>query len=213
MLGDVLLIAEKHERAGAQIVARVEDIESDKVVVAIGGESGSGKSELAHVAARALKDRGRLTKILHIDNYYKVRPQDRESWRKEHGIENVGLGEIDWELLDEHLDAFRSGAKAVLPCIDLLTDQIDELHTDFSSISVVIVDGLYPLHVDADLRVFIDLTYHDTKKAQLLRGKEPDNEYRLSVLKREHEVVQGLRPLANYLVTPEFNLVEAKSAE
>ena len=101
MLGDVLLIAEKHERAGAQIVARVEDIESDKVVVAIGGESGSGKSELAHVAARALKDRGRLAKILHIDNYYKIRPQDREAWRKENGIESVGLGEIDWDLLDE----------------------------------------------------------------------------------------------------------------
>lgn len=209
MLGDVLLIANKHEKAGAQIVARLDEIDAKKVVVAIGGESGSGKSELAHVVARALKDQGRLAKILHIDNYYKVRPQDREAWRKENGIESVGLGEIDWDLLDTHLDAFRTGEKAVLPCIDLLTDQIDELHTDFAPISVVIVDGLYPLHVDADLRIFIDLTYHDTKKAQLLRGKEPQNKYRLSVLKREHEVVQGLRPLANYLVTPEFDLVNA----
>ena len=211
MLGDVLLIAEKHERAGAQIVARLDAIDSDKVVVAIGGESGSGKSELAHVVARALKDKGRLTKILHIDNYYMIRPQDREAWRKENGIESVGLGEIDWGLLDEHLDAFRAGKEVEMPCIDLLTDQIDQLRTDFAPISVVIVDGLYPLHVDADLRIFIDLTYHDTKKAQLLRGKEPQNEYRLSVLKREHEVVQGLRPLANYLVTPEFDLVAAES--
>ncbi len=209
MLGDVLLIAEKHERAGGQILARLDEIDADKVVVAIGGESGSGKSELAHVVARALKDQGRLAKILHIDNYYKIRPQDREAWRKENGIESVGLGEIDWDLLDAHLDAFRSGEEAVLPCIDLLTDQIDELHTDFAPISVVIVDGLYPLHVEADLRIFIDLTYHDTKKAQLLRGKEPQNEYRLNVLKREHEVVQGLRPLANYLVTPDFDLIKA----
>jgi uridine kinase len=72
---------------------------------------------------------------------------------------------------------------------------------------VVIVDGLYPLHIDADLRIFIDLTYHDTKKAQVLRGKEPQNEYRLSVLRREHEVVQSLRPLADYLVTPGFDLI------
>ena len=209
MLGDVLLIAEKHERAGSQIVARINEIESNKVVVAIGGESGSGKSELAHVVARALKDQGRLAKILHIDNYYKVRPQDREAWRKENGLESIGLGEIDWDLLDEHLNAFRSGDSAVLPCIDLLTDQIDELHTDFVPIKVVIVDGLYPLHVDADLRIFIDLTYHDTKKAQILRGKEPQNEYRLSVLKREHEVVQSLRSLADFLVTPDFDLIEA----
>ena len=209
MLGDILLIAEKHERAGAQIVARLDEIDAAKVVVAIGGESGSGKSELAHVVARALKDKGRLTKVLHIDNYYKIRPQDREAWRKENGIESVGLGEIDWELLDEHLDAFRAGKEVLMPCIDLLTDQIDELRTDFEPISVVIVDGLYPLHVEADLRIFIDLTYLDTKKAQLLRGKEPDNEYRLSVLKQEHEVVQGLRHLANFLVTPEFDLVPA----
>ncbi len=211
MLGDVLLITEKHERAGAQIVERLNESATDKVVVAIGGESGSGKSELAHVVARALKDQNRLTKILHIDNYYTVRPQDREAWRKENGIESVGLGEIDWELLDEHLDAFRQGQKAVLPCIDLLTDQIDELHTDFEAIEVVIVDGLYPLHVDAEFKIFIDLTYRETKKAQLLRGKEPQNEYRLNVLKREHEVVQGLRPLANYLVTPEFELVRARA--
>ena len=209
MLGDILLIAEKHERAGEQIVARLNKIDADKVVVAIGGESGSGKSELAHVVARALKDQGRLTKILHIDNYYTVRPQNRETWRKENGIESVGLGEIDGSLLEQHLDAFRQGTKAVLPCFDLLTDQIDELNTDFEPIKVVIVDGLYPLHVDAELKIFIDLTYHDTKKAQLLRGKEPQNEYRLSVLKQEHKVVQGLRPLANFLVTPEFNLVEA----
>jgi uridine kinase len=211
MLGDVLLIADKHERAGGQIVERLNNIDAAKVVVAIGGESGSGKSELAHVVARALKDQGRLAKILHIDNYYTVRPQDREAWRKENGIESIGLGEIDWSLLDQHLDAFKQGGKAVLPCIDLLTDQIDELHTDFGPIKVVIVDGLYPLHVDAKLKIFIDLTYLDTKKAQLLRGKEPQNEYRLSVLKQEHKVVQGLRPLANFLVTPEFNLVETGS--
>ena len=209
MLGDILLIAEKHERAGAEIVARLNEIDADKVVVAIGGESGSGKSELAHVVARALKDQGRLTKVLHIDNYYKIRPQDREAWRKENGIESVGLGEINWELLDEHLEAFRKGEEVEMPCIDLLTDQIDTLRTDFAPIRVVIVDGLYPLHIEADMRIFIDLTYHDTKKAQIKRGKEPQNAYRLSVLEREHEVVQGLRPLANFLVTPEFDLVEA----
>ena len=210
MLGDVLLITEKHERAGAQIIERLNQIGSDKVVVAISGESGSGKSELAHVVARALKVQGRLTKILHIDDYYTVRPQDREAWRKQNGIESVGLGEIDWTLLDQHLNAFREGRKAVLPCIDLLTDQIDELHTDFAPIDVVIVDGLYSHHVGADLRILIDLTYRDTKKAQLLRGKEPQNEYRLKVLKREHEVVQSLRSLTDFLVTPDFELLEAR---
>jgi uridine kinase len=71
------------------------------------------------------------------------------------------------------------------------------------------VEGLYPLKVDADLKVFIDLTYHETKKAQIVRGKEPQNEFRLQVLQREHVVVQSLRPLADLLVTRDFDVVEA----
>ena len=60
------------------------------------------------------------------------------------------------------------------------------------------------MNANADLRVFIDLTYHETKKAQLVRGKEPQNEFRLNVLKREHEVVQSLRPLADLIVTKDY---------
>ena len=208
MLGDILLITEKHEKAAAQIVDRLGQIESDKMVIAIGGESGSGKSELAHVISRRLKSKGELAKILHIDNYYKVPPQERTEWRKRHGVESIGLAEYDWDLINQNIAEFREGKEAVLPCIDLLTDQQDRLITDFEGIKYLIVEGLYPLEADADLRIFIDLTYHETKKAQILRGKEPQNEFRLQVLQREHEVVQSLRPLADLLVTEDFDVVK-----
>ena len=209
MLGDILLITEKHEKAAAQIVDRLGRIESDKMVIAIGGESGSGKSELAHVISRRLKSKGELAKILHIDNYYKVPPQERTAWRKRHGVESIGLSEYDWDLINQNIAEFRESKEAVLPCIDLLTDQQDRLITDFEGIKYLIVEGLYPLKADADLRIFIDLTYHETKKAQILRGKEPQNEFRLQVLQREHEVVQSLRPLADLLVTEDFDVVKA----
>ncbi len=210
MLGDVLLITEKHEKAAEQIVDRLGRIESDKMVIAIGGESGSGKSELAHVISRRLKDKGELAKILHIDNYYKVSPQERTEWRKRHGVESIGLSEYDWDLINQNIAEFRESKEAVLPCIDLLTDQEDRLITNFEGIKYLIVEGLYPLRADADLRIFIDLTYHETKKAQILRGKEPQNEFRLQVLQREHEVVQSLRPSADLLVTKDFDVVEAR---
>lgn len=210
MLGDVLLITEKHEKAAEQIVDRLSRIESDKMVIAIGGESGSGKSELAHVISRRLKDKGELAKILHIDNYYKVSPQERTEWRKRHGVESIGLSEYDWDLINQNIAEFRESKEAVLPCIDLLTDQEDRLITNFEGIKYLIVEGLYPLKADADLRIFIDLTYHETKKAQILRGKEPQNEFRLQVLQREHEVVQSLRPSADLLVTKDFDVVEAR---
>ena len=210
MLGDVLLITDNHRKAAEQIVSRLGRFKSDKVVIAIGGESGAGKSELAHVVSRRLKDGGELAKILHIDNYYKVSPTERTEWRKKHGIESVGLSEYDWDLINQNIAELRESKEAVLPCIDLLTDQEDKLITDFEGIKYLIVEGLYPLKVDADLRIFIDLTYHETKKAQILRGKEPQNEFRLQVLQREHKVVQSLRPLADLLVTKDFDVVEAR---
>ena len=210
MLGDVLLITEKHEKAAEQIVDRLSRIESGKMVMAIGGESGSGKSELAHVISRRLKGKGELAKILHIDNYYRVSPQERTEWRKRYGVESIGLSEYNWNLINQNIAEFREGKEAVLPCIDLLTDQEDRLITDFEGIRYLIVEGLYPLRADADLKIFIDLTYHETKKAQILRGKEPQNEFRLQVLQREHEVVQSLRPSADLLVTKDFDVVETR---
>jgi uridine kinase len=212
MLGDILLITDDHRKAADQIVDRLGDIKADKFVIAIGGESGSGKSELAHVIARRLKDKGELTKILHIDNYYKVPPRERTEWRKKHGMESIGLSEIHWDLINQNIAEFRESKQAVLPCIDLLTDQEDKLITNFEGIKYLIVEGLYPLKADADLRIFIDLTYHETKKAQVLRGKEPQNEYRRQVLEREHQVVQSLRPLADLIVTRDFEVVEAKGS-
>ena len=209
MLGDVLLITDNHRKAAEQIVERLGEIKSDKVVMAIGGESGAGKSELAHVVSRRLKERGELAKVLHIDNYYKVSPTERTAWRKQHGIESIGLSEYDWDLINRNIAEFRQSKEAVLPCIDLLTDQEDRLITNFEGIRFLIVEGLYPLKVDADLRIFIDLTYYETKKAQAVRGKEPQNEYRRQVLEREHQVVQSLRPLADLIVTRDFEVVEA----
>ena len=114
MLGDVLLITDNHRKAAEQIVSRLGKSESDKVVIAIGGESGAGKSELAHVVSRRLKERGELAKILHIDNYYKVSPAERAKSRMEHGIESIGLSEINWYLLGQHIDGFRESKEAVL---------------------------------------------------------------------------------------------------
>ena len=209
MLGDVLLITDNHRKAAEQIVDRLGEIKADKVVMAIGGESGAGKSELAHMVSKRLKESGALAKILHIDNYYKVSPTERTAWRKKHGIESIGLSEYDWDLINQNVTEFRQSKEAVLPCIDLLTDQEDKLITNFEGIKYLVVEGLYPLEVDADVKIFIDLTYHETKKAQVLRGKEPQNEYRRQVLEREHQVVQSLRPLADLIVTEDFEVVEA----
>lgn len=213
MIGDVLLLAEKHQWAARKLLGRLRQRPAEKLVVAIAGESGTGKTELAHALARLLKDEPRYAKTLHLDDYFHVPAAERTTWRQRQGLEAVGEEEIDWPRLESHVEAFRRGERATLPSIDLLTDQTDLLITDFAEIPVLIVEGLYALRAPADIRVLIDLTYRETRKAQLLRGKEARTQFRLRVLEREHAAVQSLRPLADLLVTREFDVVEAPGAE
>ncbi len=208
MLGDVLLISEKHEKAAADILKQVLKNKKEKYIIAISGESGSGKTELAHVLAKLLKQEGIRAKPLHIDNYYKTLPLERTDWRKAHGIESIGYTEYDWSTINRNIQEFKDGKKATMPCIDIVTDQVDTLITDFNEVDMLIIDGLYAIKTDTvDLRIFIELTYHETKKAQVKRGKEPQNEFRMQVLQREHTVVQSLKELANIRINKEYEVI------
>jgi uridine kinase len=209
MLGDVLLIEDKHRNAGEAIIRKILEGKKDKFMVGISGESGSGKTELAHVIAKGLRKHGIFAKPLHIDNYYRILPLERTEWRKKHGIENVvGYGEYDWDTLYKNIEAFKNSRETTMPCVDLVTEQVDHLITDFKGIDMLIIDGLYAIKTDGlDLRIFIELTYHETKKAQVVRGKEPQNEYRLAVLEQEHRMVQALKPMADILISMEYQVL------
>jgi uridine kinase len=181
------------------------------MMVAISGESGSGKSELAHVIAKGLRKHGIMAKPLHIDNYYRIHPLERTEWRKNNGIQNVvGPGEYDWDTILRNVQEFKDGVTSTGPCVDLVTEQIDQLTTDYSGIDMLIIDGLYAIKVpEVDLRVFIELTYHETKKAQVVRGKEPQNGYRMQVLEKEHQEVQLLKPTAHVFIGMDYEVRKA----
>jgi uridine kinase len=212
MLEDVLLIQDKHREAAAAIVEVILQNRKNKYIVAISGESGSGKSELTHVIAKSMRKHGIFAKPIHIDNFYNTLPLERTKWRTENGIEKVvGLNEYRWDEINQVINDFKNGKVSSMPCVDLVTEQIDRLTTDFKDIDMLIIDGLYAINTDdVDLRVFIELTYHETKKAQSDRGKEPQNEYRMRVLEREHQVVLGLKHKADLFVNMDYQVVRAK---
>jgi uridine kinase len=208
MLGDVLLITEGHQKAAGEILGYLDQLTGRKIVLAIGGESGSGKTEIAHEIARALKSRQTPAKIMHIDNYYLTSPAERTPWRKKHGLDKIGFQEYDWESINRNLADFQNDADRVsMPCIDLLTDQEDRLITSFKGIKYLIIEGLYAIQAKADLKVLIDLTYHETKQAQLKRGKEPTDDFRWQVLEQEHQAVESIRDQADLLVSKDYSLV------
>ncbi|MCP4312475.1 MAG: uridine kinase [Bacteroidetes bacterium] len=216
MLGDVLLINDMHKDAAHSIFERViEEQESlddrYRYVIGISGESGSGKSELAHALGKLLKDHHVRVKIIHTDNYYKIQPLLREEWRRNKGFDKIGLDEYDWIKIRKTIRDFKEEQECMIPCIDLIPEQVDKLITDFSKIDLLIIDGLYAINTpDVDMRVFIDLTFHETKINQIIRMKEALSDFRLGILEKEHESVVSLKPIADLIVDKSYQVVTAE---
>ena len=207
MLGDVLLITDKHKDAAKEIVEKIIHLKKNKAIICVSGESGSGKTELSHCIGKELVKNYKIpTKIIHSDNYYHIHPHIRNEWRVKNDLENVGMNEIDWKNLIKNVQDFINSKISQMPCIDLVPDEVDMLTTDFSKINVLIVDGLYAINLPADFSIFIDLTYHETKKAQAARGKEKTDELRWQILEQEHKSVISLKEKANIIITKDYKV-------
>ena len=199
MLNDILQLNKKHEFAARTILEKVMAEKSGKYIITISGEVETGKCEVAHMLGKLLKREGVRVKLLHMDNYYKIPPLERTEWRKRHGLESVGYDEYDWDVVNRTLAGFKEGKLTTLPCVDLFTGQIDQLTTNFAGIEVLIIEGLYSVKIEeANLKVFIEQTYRDTIEEQIASGKEELDEFRMQILEREHQVVQSLKPLADF---------------
>jgi len=216
MLGDILLINDMHKEAAQAIYEYVvvdRNTRGDRYryIIGISGESGSGKSELAHSLGKRLKEEHIRVKVIHTDNYYKIQPLLREEWRRNKGMEMVGLDEYDWIKIRKTIRDYKEEQECMIPCIDLIPEQVDKLITDFSKIDLLIIDGLYAINApDIDLRIFIDLTYHETKISQIIRMKEALSDFRMAILEKEHQAVTSLKPKADLIVNKSYQVVTAR---
>ncbi|MCK9269073.1 MAG: hypothetical protein RBR47_12445 [Bacteroidales bacterium] len=205
MLHDLITITPRHENAARLILDRIMELRaekpSEKMMITISGEVGSGKSTISVVLGRMLKKRNIRTKILDLDDYYKIPPLERRKWRLEKGIESIGYDEYDWDRVNQNITDFKHSRTSSLPCVDLITGYVDELITNFKGVDILLINGLYSLKIeDAALKVMIELTYDETTEAQRYSQKEDLDTYRLAVLQREHEVVQSLKSKADFYI-------------
>lgn len=201
MLNDVVTIEKKHTNAATTLFDRVVIDRKSKFIVTISGEVGTGKCEIAHELGRKLVETGISVKLLHMDDYYIIPPLLRQEWRKKNGLDKIGYDEYDWNTVNQNIDDFRMNKKSVMPVVDLFTQNVDQLNTDFNGIEVLIIAGLYSIKINqSDLRVFIELTYEDTWEEQELTHKEVLDDFRKEVLKHEHKAVQSLKNLADFYI-------------
>lgn len=214
-LGDILLIKPGIRKVAAEISELIlKDLsDEDKIIVSVGGESGSGKSEVAHEISNNLNrsSRGIKSFILTFDDFYIFPRKERNKLRLKTNFESVGLSEVDQVELKYIVTKFKKDAGLTLiPIYDIRTNIQHRLVVNFQDIPVLIIDGLYANSLYADYNVFIERSYRDTLDFQKERGKEAMDEFRQSVLEKEHEAVMKLVKNANFIITKDYKLKKVK---
>jgi len=212
MRGDKLIIEPHHREAAATLAAILDRRWSGRtavLVVSIGGESGSGKSELAEALAEALRIHGIPSRVIQQDDYFVHPPKTNDRKRRE-DIGWVGPQEVRLDFLDSQLRELIDGASSIVkPLIFYAEDRIDEEKLIAKGVRVVIVEGTYAsLLRNVDLRVFIDRTFKQTRSARIGRAREDQDEFLDRVLRIEHEILSSHKDRADILIASDYAVKE-----
>ena len=201
---DKLRITAGHDKAANELVpVLLEALKvSKKVIFAAGGESGTGKSEIAYLVGKILRRQGIPTVEWSFDNAYVTTPADREKKRAEDYDNNVGLTEMNKPKIEEVMLCFEQGKPVTVPIIIINEDgsrPIKKITLEMEDKKVLIFDGLYAALVGeiktSESKTTRIIAMNEKKfnlDAQKERGKEEVNEHRMKVLERECNTVRSL---------------------
>jgi uridine kinase len=219
--GDRPRIATQHAWSAAQLVPWI--VEAQRVVararrrliVAIGGESGSGKTEIAHCLGVALRRHRLASALLPGDVFFRRPPRANHEGRlaaDRDGRLAAYIGpphEIDLEALDDALaHAAAPHTPAILcpsDCRALPGRRYPQVPLDLSRCQIVLVDLTYAMLLGVpDLRIFLESDFQERCEYILRRNtaRDPDQDFGFitKVLAIEHEQIQRTAALAHLTV-------------
>jgi len=213
MIGDRLIIKQRHRRAAEQIADHVLGQTGSPTriyTITVAGESGCGKSETARALADRLTERAMPTLVLQQDDYFVYPPKTNDRARRR-DISWVGMREVRLALLDEHLHRARCGQELLVkPLVVYEEDRITEETVCLRGYAAVIAEGTYTTTLEnADTRVFIDLDYLQTLSSRLERAREAQDDFLERVLAIEHEIIAAHKSRADLIVDKDFQVIRA----
>lgn len=205
MIGDKLIINEYHRQAAAQAMEHVKTkIGSARLAISVSGESGSGKSETAFCLGELLELEGMKVVVLAQDDYFRIPPKTNGAYRKT-DISWVGSGEVNLDLMSRNAGQIKEGAESIVkPLVNFDEDKIGGETLGGGPWDIVIAEGTYTSLLDGlDVRVFINRTYHQTKKDRLKRAREEvTGSFIEQVLEIEHQVISKEKAKADVIIAP-----------
>ena len=211
MRGDILLIRKYHTKAAGRIAGiLLSEIRSSvsRYVIAISGESGSGKTEIAHELAEILKKNGIKSVSVHQDDYFRYPPKTNYKMRRKN-ISLVGAKEVKLSLLDEHIKRFKNPRAVRLrkPLVYFNEDKIKNETIPCKTAKVMIVDGTYAaLLKNIDKKIFLSRTHKDTLKTRLARKREKIDAVDKKILAIEHGIISKHKKLADVIVKKDHSV-------
>lgn len=207
MIGDKLVIEKRHTERAVEICAQLAERlqPPQRFTVSVAGESGAGKSELAHEIHRLLNERGINAGLLQQDDYFVFPPKTNHEMRRRN-LDQVGPYEVKLDFLDSNLRSFKRGEGPIYkPLVVYEEDRITAEEIEVGTLSVLIAEGTYTsLLRFADFRVFIDRDYHQTLEARKRRARDRWEPFIQEVLEREHQIIVQHKALADAVVSPDF---------
>ena len=218
MKGDIVIVQAHHEKVACIIVPQIiERITRTKRIytIAIGGESGSGKSEISLAIYNELKKHGIISVILGQDDYYFLPPKTNSEKRRTDPDWLGPHNEVNLDLLGKNLSDARQGKSRITkPLIDYEANKIETQTIDLQDVKVVIAEGTYTLLLrNIDTKIFITRnwiqTFEDRKKRN--RGNEVHDPFTESILVTEHKIIAGYRYLADFIVDENYTVTNVGS--
>ena len=214
MRGDVIVLEDYHIKAGKRIVQHIlDDVNAINrcYVITVGGESGSGKSEMGKAIKDEFLKEGCKSIVLGQDDYFVLPPRSNDAKRRE---DSCWLGphvEVKIDVLEKNIMEAIHGKEVIRkPLIDYEKDKILEEEVNLEGVKVLIAEGTYTsLLRNVDKRIFIDRNFQDTlaHRSKRNRGDEVGDPFIDRILKVEHQIIAGHKNLADIIITSDYEVV------
>lgn len=195
----------------AEKLAREVVQKSPAKIYRVSGESGCGKTTLAKAIVNEFEQQGKKAVLISQDEYFHLPPRQNHNKRVE-DFDWIGLGEVDWELLngviDQVLDPEVSSVE--VPEMDWELDTKEWKTMEAEEVDVVVIEGTYVLGEkrEGELGIFFEHTFEDTRENRLARNREVVDDFIQRVLEREHKIISGLREKADLVVSKNYTITQ-----
>jgi len=194
-----------------QYLSKKIELHRSKCIVAIAGESGSGKSVTAKSIQAVLDKNGIISVVLSMDNYFHLPPKKNHESRVSN-IHQVGTQEVNLALLQSHINSFKQGWEFIeIPQTNYENDTIESKSISLKEIDVLLIEGTYVFDLEnIDYLIFMEHTYKDTYLQRKHRNRDEMTSFIEEVLEIEHKIIREGKSKADILIDTHYYPIHQK---